>query len=129
MANSDNVLRGGLTPKHIDVGELMKHVIFEPVEPHIIQGKAISEAEKVFITPAPDFELSRIVLAVNQTYQADITSVDIFLVLNGSIEVSSETNKEAFKKGEAFATVNNTVITIKTPSGAEIYRAYVPVKS
>ncbi len=30
MANSDNVLRGGLTPKHIDVPELMKHTLFEP---------------------------------------------------------------------------------------------------
>ena len=29
MANSDNVLRGGLTPKHIDVPELLKHTLFE----------------------------------------------------------------------------------------------------
>src|SRR6266487_3137863 len=31
MANSDNVLRGGLTPKHIDVPELLKHTIFKGV--------------------------------------------------------------------------------------------------
>ncbi len=30
MANSDNVLRGGLTNKHIDVKELLKHIKFEP---------------------------------------------------------------------------------------------------
>ena len=29
MANSDNVLRGGLTPKHVDVPELLKHVVFD----------------------------------------------------------------------------------------------------
>ena len=39
MSNSDNVLRGGLTPKHVDVKELMKHVKFEPTIPNIITGK------------------------------------------------------------------------------------------
>ena len=36
MANSDNVLRGGLTNKHIDVPELMKHVVFDEVHPQVI---------------------------------------------------------------------------------------------
>src|SRR6478752_1635767 len=35
MANSDNVLRGGLTPKHIDVPELLKHTTFKGVAPNI----------------------------------------------------------------------------------------------
>ena len=35
MANSDNVLRGGLTPKHIDVPELLKHIVFEGINPKI----------------------------------------------------------------------------------------------
>ncbi|MEJ7679943.1 MAG: hypothetical protein WKG06_19210 [Segetibacter sp.] len=38
MANSDNVLRGGLTPKHIDVPELLKHITFEGIEPNILRG-------------------------------------------------------------------------------------------
>ena len=38
MANSDNVLRGGLTPKHVDVPELMKHVRFEATNPRILMG-------------------------------------------------------------------------------------------
>src|SRR5690606_7943108 len=36
MASSDNVLRGGLTPKHVDVPELLATLRFEPVEPAII---------------------------------------------------------------------------------------------
>ena len=127
MANSDNVLRGGLTPKHIDVAELMKHVIFEPVEPNIIHGKPVSEAEEVFTTAAPDFELSRIMLTANQTCQLNILSADIFLLLDGTVEVSSTTDKYSFKKGEAFIAVNGFVITIKALSAAEIYRASVPV--
>ena len=128
MANSDNVLRGGLTPKHIDVAELMKHVIFELVEPNIIRGKPISKAEEVFKTPAPDFELSRIMLTASQTCQLNILSADIFLLLDGTVEVSSRTDKYSFKKGEAFIAVNGSVITIKALPAAEIYRASVPVK-
>ena len=36
MANSDNVLRGGLTPKHVDTGELMNILQFNPFKPDII---------------------------------------------------------------------------------------------
>ncbi len=60
MANSDNVLRGGLTPKHIDVPELLKNIRFEATEPNIILGKSVDGPIAVFQTPAPDFELSRI---------------------------------------------------------------------
>jgi mannose-6-phosphate isomerase class I len=38
MANSDNVLRGGLTPKHIDIEELLQHIQFEPTYPSILKG-------------------------------------------------------------------------------------------
>jgi len=60
MSNSDNVLRGGLTPKHVDVKELMKHVIFEPTVPNIITGKTVEPERTVYQTPAQDFELSRL---------------------------------------------------------------------
>ena len=36
MANSDNVLRGGLTPKHIDVKELFSILCFDPYNPEIL---------------------------------------------------------------------------------------------
>ena len=38
MANSDNVLRGGLTPKHVDVAELMKVLDFRPGDVPILHG-------------------------------------------------------------------------------------------
>ena len=129
MANSDNVLRGGLTPKHIDVGELLKHVIFEPIEPNIIQGQPVSSMETVFKTPAPDFELSRIVLAAQELCPINITSTDIFLVLNGTVSVTDTGENKFFKKGEAFLAVNGAAITLQTATGAELYRASVPTNS
>ncbi len=129
MANSDNVLRGGLTPKHIDVAELLKHVIFEPIEPNIIQGQPISSMETVFKTPAPDFELSRVVLAAQASCTLNIVSSDIFLVLQGAVTVTEAGDNKAFKKGEAFLAVNGAAITLQAATGAEVYRASVPANS
>ncbi|VEI48685.1 mannose-6-phosphate isomerase [Actinobacillus equuli] len=36
MANSDNVIRGGLTPKHIDIPALLHSIDYRPVTPKII---------------------------------------------------------------------------------------------
>jgi mannose-6-phosphate isomerase len=126
MANSDNVLRGGLTPKHIDVPELMKHVIFEPVTPQVIHGKRVTASEEVFTTPAPDFELRKIILKKGQDAIFNIHSADIFLVLDGTVEVTGAGFGETFKRGEAFLAVNGSNINIKAVDAAEIYRASVP---
>lgn len=129
MANSDNVLRGGLTPKHVDVEELMKHVLFEPVTPNIIHGTPATETERVFVTPAADFELSQIVLAAGQVIELHIHSADIFLILNGLVEVRSNAGADVFEKGGAFLAADNTTFTLKALTAAEIYRASVPVMS
>ncbi|WP_405980423.1 mannose-6-phosphate isomerase, class I [Streptomyces sp. NBC_00158] len=61
MANSDNVLRCGLTPKHVDVPELLKVVIFEPSAPGLLRPEG--DGEEVYETPIDEFRLSRHVLA------------------------------------------------------------------
>ncbi|GAA3191915.1 MULTISPECIES: mannose-6-phosphate isomerase, class I [Streptomyces] len=62
MANSDNVLRCGLTPKHIDVPELLRVVRFTPGDPGILRPEE-TDGEEVYDTPADEFRLSRHVLA------------------------------------------------------------------
>jgi mannose-6-phosphate isomerase len=54
MANSDNVLRGGLTPKHVDVPELLRTLTFEDGLPEILGPGA----EGIYFTPAPEFEVA-----------------------------------------------------------------------
>ncbi|WP_405492259.1 mannose-6-phosphate isomerase, class I [Streptomyces sp. NBC_00096] len=61
MANSDNVLRCGLTPKHVDVPELLKVTIFEPGDPAVLRPEG--NGEEVYETPIDEFRLSRFVLA------------------------------------------------------------------
>jgi mannose-6-phosphate isomerase len=62
MANSDNVLRCGLTPKHVDVPELLRIVRFEATDPGILRPEASPDGEEVYATPIDEFRLSRHVL-------------------------------------------------------------------
>ncbi|GHG41492.1 mannose-6-phosphate isomerase, class I [Streptomyces zaomyceticus] len=61
MANSDNVLRCGLTPKHVDVPELLRVVRFEPADPSVLRPEASPTGEEVYDTPIDEFRLSRFV--------------------------------------------------------------------
>jgi mannose-6-phosphate isomerase len=59
MANSDNVLRGGLTPKHIDVETLLAVVDAVPIRPDV-QRPAMINGIATYDTPVPEFSLQRI---------------------------------------------------------------------
>ncbi|GAA1923701.1 mannose-6-phosphate isomerase, class I [Streptomyces sodiiphilus] len=63
MANSDNVLRCGLTPKHVDVPGLLRVVRFEAGDPAVLRPEASPDGEEVYDTPAEEFRLSRHLLA------------------------------------------------------------------
>ncbi|SFV28280.1 mannose-6-phosphate isomerase, class I [Thermoflavifilum thermophilum] len=91
MANSDNVLRGGLTHKHVDVAELLRHVLAAPVHPHIIQPTHIphAAAEAVYHTPVPDFQLSHISLPPGQHFSVTARTTEILLLLDGHLIVQN----------------------------------------
>ncbi|MFC7796650.1 mannose-6-phosphate isomerase, class I [Streptomyces cinereoruber] len=63
MANSDNVLRCGLTPKHVDVPELLEVVRFDPADPAVLRPETSPSGEEVYETPTDEFRLSRFVRA------------------------------------------------------------------
>jgi mannose-6-phosphate isomerase len=65
LANSDNILRGGLTPKHVDVPELLRVLDFSCGDLAIMRGEPDGH-RRVYRTSAPEFELSRIELAADE---------------------------------------------------------------
>ena len=90
MANSDNVLRGGLTTKHVDVPELLRILTFEGGTPNVFGGELVSSQERVYRTPAEEFELSRIGLAAHSRYAGEaLYGPKALLVLQGSARVSA----------------------------------------
>lgn len=127
MANSDNVLRGGLTLKHVDVAELLDHVIFEETVPEILTGVKDQDGKiKTYKSPAPDFELSCIHLDGKQRVSLQSKSLEIFFVLSGKALVSQGDTSLISKKGEAFLVMASADITISSLHGATIYRATIP---
>lgn len=63
MAASDNVLRGGLTPKHVDAAELVSVLDPTPGLPPVIRGREVSPGVRQYDVPVSDFAL----LAVTPT--------------------------------------------------------------
>jgi mannose-6-phosphate isomerase len=127
MANSDNVLRGGLTPKHVNVSELMKHLKFEPTSPHIISGKPAGADIDIFPTAAPDFELGRIHLSKARDLELVSNSTQLFIVLEGEVKVT-EKGSDGFarKKGEAWVSFDAAQSNLKAVENSVIYRAAIP---
>ena len=127
MANSDNVFRGGLTQKHIDVPELLKHLTFEPVSPKILKGTTISPVEKVYKTPAPDFELSQIKLSESAIYKkANCLSAEILIAIEGKGEVKANEKNLDFHKGTIFFVEAHTSYQISTETTCLFFKASVP---
>ena len=57
MASSDNVLRGGLTPKHVDVDELLAVLDVQPGPPPVVHPLAEGRVRR-YLTPIEEFELA-----------------------------------------------------------------------
>ena len=129
MANSDNVLRGGLTIKHIDVKELMKNMKFEETIVTILHPQKTKENEQHYKTAAPDFKLSRFQLKRDDTASFQSLTGEIVLVISGSVLFESGTAGLELSKGNAAFIIAHQKVNIKALSDADVYRASVPVHS
>jgi len=96
MAASDNVLRGGLTPKHMDSGELMNILHFVPFIPQIITPPSAA-GWFCYNTPCTDFLLSVMRGSGEEKAFAE-RGPAICVVTEGELSAGNET----FKKGESF---------------------------
>lgn len=124
MANSDNVLRGGLTPKHVDVSELLKHVSFEGIEPNILRGEVAATGEIDYPLPVADFGIIAIKLENGREYVSKSKSAEIFLVMQGVVHCGHIT----CKRGEVFVVLADQEYTVRGIENAVVYKAFVPVK-
>ncbi|HZM75441.1 MAG TPA: mannose-6-phosphate isomerase, class I [Candidatus Limnocylindrales bacterium] len=60
MAASDNVLRGGLTRKHVNVPELLRVLRFEPAPIPVVRAEPVADGVVTWPVPVPDFRLFRV---------------------------------------------------------------------
>ena len=128
MANSDNVLRGGLTPKHVDVPELLKIVNFTPepvrkVKPH----PGGLPGEKIYATPAEEFQLSVISVANGDPFISERDrGVEIMICMEGEARIKdSGTNEPLLLTTGNSVIIPSSVGWYQIEGRARVYKATV----
>jgi mannose-6-phosphate isomerase len=129
MASSDNVLRGGLTSKHVDVDELMETLSFAPWRPEVIHKSLLAEAESDYPCPVEEFRLSELRVSPGTDFiSRQQRNVEILLCTRGLVRLRSLQDT-----GETFDLPRGASILVPASAPAYqldgngvIYRASVP---
>jgi mannose-6-phosphate isomerase len=130
MANSDNVIRAGLTKKHVDVPELLRILRFEENPGEIITPQARNRWEWVYPTPAKEFVLSRLSLRKGASYrEGGRKSLEIMICTQGKAEITDVATAEVLpvSRGSTFL-VPAMVKEVAMEGDATLYKATVPGK-
>ncbi len=102
MANSDNVLRAGLTTKHVDVPELLRAVDCVAAPPIRIAPEHAYDASDVYYAPVDDFELSVTAVGTRAaTCRLPGGGPRVLLCLDGQVELHGRTGDLALAAGQA----------------------------
>lgn len=117
MAASDNVLRGGLTPKHVDIPELMKTVAFEQIAPPMVAADTSAGELEIYRPPFEEFQLQRIFVPAGEERCTRLVQNGPLVVLVLSGELSLEASgrllrlsqgQSAFIPADSYPVVANT---------------------
>ena len=134
MANSDNVLRGGLTPKHVDVPELLRVLDFTPTADATIAPRTVGDGlELVYDTPAPEFAVSVLCLdGPHLGHQVDAPArhdgPQVLLCTEGSVQVHAKANVLTVDRGAAaWVAADDGPIRLVADRPSQLFRATVGI--
>lgn len=126
MANSDNVIRGGLTKKHVDVDELLRIVDFKAPAAPSIRPKEVSPGVATFETPAAEFVTTIVDVPAAGSHRVENrASIDVLLATEGAPELVAG-ERTVLAKGAA-AVVPASVPSYTIEGTGRVYRTTVPV--
>ena len=126
MSNSDNVLRGGLTPKHVDVSELLKVLNFRSSDKSILHGLMKAPGVFEYVTPSDEFSLK--CLKVEEKISVKIKnrkSIEILICISGNAVLYSKEGAIAILRGESIL-IPASVASYTLEGVAEIFTAGIP---
>lgn len=129
MANSDNVLRGGLTPKNIDVPELLEILDFSSNERCLLNPERGTDNERLYRCPAEEFILSEISLNEGAVFVGPKErSVEIMICTEGEAKIIDLDRKEdlSLNKGTAII-IPASAGPYRIEGRCTVYRAAVPL--
>lgn len=134
MANSDNVLRGGLTPKHVDVPELLRVLDFTPTEVSALMPATVRQGiELVYETPAPEFTVSVLSLGDEQLgHQVDAPmrhdGPQVLLCTEGLVQLHAKSSVLTLERGAAaWVAADDGPIRLVAEQPSRLFRATVGI--
>ncbi|GGK15404.1 putative mannose-6-phosphate isomerase ManA [Pilimelia terevasa] len=102
MAASDNVLRGGLTPKRVDVPELLHVLRFAPLADPVLRAVPVTRGVRCWPVPVEDFALYEVRLdAAHPAVELDVPGPRTLLCLSGAVEADDGDKPLRLAAGEA----------------------------
>ncbi|NTY60215.1 mannose-6-phosphate isomerase, class I [Mycolicibacterium sphagni] len=132
MANSDNVLRGGLTPKHVDVPELLRVLDFTPADEEMLRAPTHRDGiELVYDTPAVEFATCVLMLDGDDLgHEIDAPSrhdgPQILFCTEGSVVVRAKSDVVVLERGSAaWVAADDGPIRLEATTPAKLFRATV----
>ncbi|AQT81245.1 mannose-6-phosphate isomerase, class I [Mycolicibacterium litorale] len=132
MANSDNVLRGGLTPKHVDVPELLRVLDFTPADEAALRAPTHRDGiELVYDTPAVEFATCVLMLDGDHLgHEIDAPSrhdgPQILVCTQGSVVVRAKSDVVTLEQGRAaWVAADDGPIRLEAAAPAKLFRATV----
>jgi len=100
MANSDNVVRGGLTPKYIDTQMLRKLIRYDQRNISQLEPQRVSDAVVSFQPPVEEFALSVIGLDSGEKHVMTTQGVSLLFSVQCGFTISSDQQKIRVNRGE-----------------------------
>ncbi|MCF6385437.1 mannose-6-phosphate isomerase, class I [Mycobacterium sp. MBM] len=132
MANSDNVLRGGLTPKHVDVPELLRVLDFTPADDSAILPRPTrGGAELVYDAPAPEFAVSVLQVSDDQVGHeidapAEQEGPQVLLCIEGTVDLHAKAGVVTLQRGgAAWVSADDGPIRLHASGPARLFRVTV----
>ncbi|HBO37161.1 MAG TPA: mannose-6-phosphate isomerase, class I, partial [Pasteurellaceae bacterium] len=101
MACSDNVIRGGLTPKHVDIPALLEVIDCREVVPEIIPVAPTDKVTFTYSTPATDFALENITYHTGDKHQGNAQNAEILFVMEGVLKINGDSTPILLNQGES----------------------------
>lgn len=119
MASSNNVLRGGLTPKPIDIPELMAVLDFRPMGDALVKTKQVANGLTQYLADVPDFTVYGVeVSGANMLIDLELQGQLVLVCTSGELAVSTSTGEfEKVSRGQA-AFVSDARLFSITGSGS-----------
>lgn len=113
MANSDNVLRCGLTTKHVDVEELLR-LVDAATAPLVLQPAAtLGSAEASYQASVPEFLLSRLALSTGQPISVNALRAELVLAVGSTVALADGDGTTVIKPGQAAFVAPGTSYTVQ----------------